>query len=260
MSRHTFTLTNLHAFFSIIYVTKKKILLVKMVLCVTMNVWMIKLCLFLILVSKLCNAGYSTKLDFYPPPCKRIECPNYELIESGKDYEIRLYNSAMWMSTAPIDDISFREATRTGFRSLFNYIRGKNSFHETIEMTAPVMTQVKPSDGPFCASAFVVSFYVPKKNQPNPPPAKGLHLQKWSKTYVAVRQFSGFVVDDDISKEAAALSASIAGTKWAAAVDKSQAADNTAIYTVAQYNSPFEFKNRVNEIWFTFDLDKASAI
>ncbi|MCD9643865.1 hypothetical protein HAX54_031717 [Datura stramonium] len=225
---------------------------------VSMNLLMMKLCLFLVIVSKLCN-GYSTKLDFYPPSCQRIECPNYELIQSGKDYEIRLYNSPMWTSTAPIDDISLYSATRTGFFRLFDYIQGKNSYQEIIEMTAPVITQVKPSDGPLCASSFVVSFYVPKKNQPNPPPAKGLHVQKWGKTYVAVRQFSGFVADEDVPKEAAALSASIAGTEWAAAVDKSQAADNTTIYTVAQYNSPFEFKNRVNEIWFTFDLDNAAA-
>ncbi|CAN4104331.1 unnamed protein product [Withania somnifera] len=119
---------------------------------------------------------------------------------------------------------------------LFVYIQGKNNYQETIEMTVPVITQVKPSDGPFCASSFVVSFYVPK-NQPNPPPAKA---------------------DDDIPKQAAALSASIAGTKWAAAIDKSQAADNNTMYTVAGYKSPFEFKNRINEIWFTFDLDKAT--
>ncbi|KAM3395913.1 heme-binding protein 2 [Capsicum galapagoense] len=218
-----------------------------------MNMLMIKLCFFLVIVAKLCNG-------FYPPICERIECPNYELIESGKDYEIRLYDSPMWMSTAPIDDISMYSASRTGFFRLFDYIQGKNSYKETIEMTAPVLTQVKPSDGPFCASSFVVSFYIPKKNQPNPPAAKGLHLQKWGKTYVAVRQFGGFATDDNVPKEAAALSASIAGTKWAAAIEKSQAKDNTTMYTKAAYNSPFEFKNRVNEIWFTFDLDKSSAI
>ncbi|CAN4103035.1 unnamed protein product [Withania somnifera] len=174
--------------------------------------------------------------------CKRIECPNYELIESVKDYEIHLYNFSMWKSTAPIDDISFVSATNTGFLR-FDYIQGKNNYHETIEMTALVITQVKPSDGPFCASSFVVS----------------LHLQKWGKTHVAIRQFSGFVADDDIPKQAAALSATITGTKWAAAIYKSQAADNTTMYTVAGYNSPFEFKNRVNEIWFTFVLDKTHA-
>ncbi|PHT43672.1 hypothetical protein CQW23_17697 [Capsicum baccatum] len=178
-----------------------------------LGVWMIKLCLFLILVSKLSNAGYSTKLDFYPPPCERIECPDYELIESGKDYEIRLYNSAMWMSTPPIDDTSFFSGTTTGFQSLYNYRHGKNSYKEEIGMTVPVLAQVKPSDGPFSTSSFVVSFYVPKKNQPNPLPA---------------------------------------GTKWAEAVEKSQAADDTTVYKVAQYNSPSESNNRVNELWSWF--------
>lgn len=76
-----------------------------------MNSLMIKLLFFLVLISN----GYSTKLDSYPPTCKKIECPNYDVIESGKDYEIRRYDSPMWMSTAPIDDISYVSATRTGF-------------------------------------------------------------------------------------------------------------------------------------------------
>ncbi|PSR84637.1 Heme-binding protein like [Actinidia chinensis var. chinensis] len=57
-----------------------------------------------------------------------------------------------WMSTSPIHDISLFEATRTGFLQLFDYIQGKNSYEEKIEMTAAVITQVFPSDGSFCAS------------------------------------------------------------------------------------------------------------
>ncbi|CAI9784329.1 unnamed protein product [Fraxinus pennsylvanica] len=34
-------------------------------------------------------------------------------------------------------------------------------------------------------SSFIVSFYVPKENQPDPPSAKGLHVQKWGRKYVA---------------------------------------------------------------------------
>ena len=122
-------------------------------------------------------------------------------------------------------------------------------------MTAPVIAQVSPSDGPFCESSFVVSFYVPKKNQANPPPAKGLHTQKWSSTHVAVRQFSGFVSDYNVAEEAAALQASLQGTIWSAAVEKGQGTDHASVYTVAQYNSPFEFDNRVNEIWMLFDIE-----
>ncbi|CAA7401991.1 unnamed protein product [Spirodela intermedia] len=179
----------------------------------------------------------------FPPTCGRIECPTYEVVDQGKGYEIRRYNSTAWTSTAAIEDISLVEATRTAFLQLFDYIQGKNEYGEKIEMTAPVITEVAPSDGPICASSFVVSFYVPKKNQANPPPAAGLRLRRWATRYVAVRQFGGFVSDGGVGEEAATLYESLAGSEWAAA------ADPAAAYIVAQYNSPFEFTGRVNEIW-----------
>ncbi|KAK9266477.1 hypothetical protein L1049_021389 [Liquidambar formosana] len=195
-----------------------------------------------------------------PPSCSRIECPSYDVVHVGNGYEIRRYNSTVWMSTSPIQDISLVEATRTGFLQLFDYIQGKNTYEEQIEMTAPVISQVSASDGPFCKSSFVVSFYVPKENQANPPPAKGLHAQKWESVYAAVRQFSGFVSDPDVGEEAAALHASLAGSVWSAAIEKSSAADPTSVYTVAQYNSPFEYEDRVNEIWMMFDMEDDQAI
>ncbi|KAJ4796950.1 Heme-binding protein 2 [Rhynchospora pubera] len=190
-------------------------------------------------------------LKSVPPTCKRIECPSYDVVDQGNGFEIRRYNSTEWMSTAPIEDISFVEATRTGFLQLFDYIQGKNTNNETIEMTGPVITQVSPSDGPFCASSFVVSFYVPKKNQADPPLADGLHLQKWGPTYAAVRQFSGFVSDDSLGEET---------SNWASAVDQGRKADPTSAYTVAQYNSPFEFTGRVNEIWMLFSQASSNTI
>jgi len=135
------------------------------------------------------------------------------------------------------------------FARLFDYIQGKNDYNKKIEMTAPVITEVTPSDGPLCQSSFVVSFYVPKENQADPPPAKDLHIQRWDTTYVAVRQFGGFVSDYQVAEEASQLQADLAGSKWAAAVQKGSGSN----YIVAQYNSPFEFKDRVNEIWMRFD-------
>ena len=71
---------------------------------------------------------------------------------------------------------------------------------------------------------------------------------------MAVRQFSGFVSDESVGQEAAALYDSLQGTEWAAAVDRS----GTTEYTVAQYNSPFEFTGRVNEIWLLLNLPSLS--
>lgn len=191
----------------------------------------------------------------FPPTCNRIECPSYDVMDTGDGYEIRRYNSSMWISTQRIDDISLVDAGREGFLQLFEYIQGKNDDQQKIEMTAPVITEVKSSDGPFCASSFVVSFYVPKDNQANAPSADHLHLQKWGLTHVAVRQFSGFVKDEDVGEEAAALYSSVSGTVWRDAIEKSHSGDNATEYIIAQYNSPFEFRNRVNEVWLTFDLE-----
>ncbi|GFZ07640.1 hypothetical protein Acr_19g0005770 [Actinidia rufa] len=95
-------------------------------------------------------------------------------------------------------------------------------------------------------------------NQANPPPAKGLHVQRWVPTYSAVRQFGGYVSDYDVGEEAAALCGSLAGTAWAATIDKSHADEAIMEYIVAQYNSPFEFEHRVNEIWLMFDKESDS--
>lgn len=195
-----------------------------------------------------------------PPSCERIECPAYDVVDAANGFEIRRYKDAMWASTAPIEDISLVAATRSGFLQLFKYIQGKNAYNATIEMTAPVLTRVSPSDGPFCASSFVVSFYVPEKNQADPPPAEGLSVQRWAGArYAAVRRFGGFVADSDVGEQAAMLDASLQGTRWAAPVSDGRRADAATAYTVAQYNSPFEFSGRVNEIWMLFDGNDASS-
>ncbi|XP_010459273.1 PREDICTED: heme-binding protein 2-like [Camelina sativa] len=211
----------------------------------------------LLLLGPGSESGHA-QIGKFPPSCNRIECPSYELVHSGNGYEIRRYNTSVWVSTKPIQDISLVAATRTAFFQLFAYIQGKNEYHQKIEMTAPVISQVLPSDGPFCKSSFVVSFYVPKKNQPDPAPAENLHIQKWTPRYVAVRQFSGFVSDDSVGQEAAALDSSLKGTAWANAIEKSKnegGVGSDSAYTVAQYNSPFEFTGRVNEIWLPFEMD-----
>ncbi|KAL0808105.1 hypothetical protein Bca101_100597 [Brassica carinata] len=205
------------------------------------------------------NSLAPAQVGKFPPSCKRIECPSYELVNSGNGYEIRRYNTTVWISTEPIKDASLVKATRTSFSQLFDYIQGNNDYQQKIEMTAPVIVQVSPSDGPLCESSFTVSFYVPKQNQPDPAPAKNLHVQRWDTRYVAVKQLGGYVSDDTVGEEAAELETSLKGTVWGKAIDKSRekgGVGSTSAYTVAQYNSPFEFLGRVNEIWLPFQMDK----
>ncbi|CAJ1932415.1 unnamed protein product [Sphenostylis stenocarpa] len=189
----------------------------------------------LLLVSFL---GVEGKL---PQSCKTYECPTYDVIEEGQGYEIRRYNSPHWVSTSPIEDKSLVAATRIGFSRLFSYFQGKNNRKQKIKITAPVTSEVSVSGG---KSSVVVSLYLPREIQRDPPAANGVYVGRFKTSSVAVRQFGGFVTASTVSQQVAALNASLAGTKWSATPPKS--------YIVAQYDPPFRLLDRVNEIWHAF--------
>ncbi|XP_072960894.1 uncharacterized protein [Typha angustifolia] len=189
-----------------------------------------------------------------PPSCDKFECPSYQVVHYQDGLEIRSYKKAIWMSTPLVNSSSFMTAVDSGFMSLFNYIQGNNKQNARIEMTAPVLIDVHPSEGPFCNSSFVARFFVPQKNQNNPPLSDQVHPETWPKqSYAAVRRFGGFMDDSNIAVEAAALRKSLEGTQWNSAVEKNMM-KNPSVYTVAGYNSPFEIENRANEVMLLFDM------
>ncbi|URE18561.1 heme-binding protein [Musa troglodytarum] len=115
-------------------------------------------------------------------------------------------------------------------------------------MTAPVLTSIVPGAGPLHSSAYFVRFYIPVKFQASPPvalPELNLHSDRWESHCIAVRQFSGFARDSNVIKEAEKLAISLSQSSWANLTEFSD--KNT--YSIAQYNSPFHFIGRVNEVW-----------
>ena len=53
--------------------------------------------------------------------CHAIESPQYTVVHSESDFEIRLYRQSMWMS-APAKDISFEKATKFGFHRYYYFL------------------------------------------------------------------------------------------------------------------------------------------
>ncbi|KAM1227460.1 hypothetical protein ACFX13_006806 [Malus domestica] len=195
--------------------------------------------------------------------CSAIESPQYSVVHSESDFEIRLYRLTPWMS-APVKDISFEKATKNGFHRLFQYIQGANLNFSRIAMTAPVLTSIVPGAGPLHSSAYFVRFYLPTKFQSTPPtplPELNLKSYTWDSHYIAVRKFSGFARDTNIVKEAEKLASSLSRSPWA----NSTSAESSYAYSIAQYNSPFRFIGRVNEVWVDVNASgvdgyKSSAI
>jgi hypothetical protein len=72
----------------------------------------------------------------YEGPAMAIEEPDYTILESAKDFELRRYNSYIVAETLVED--AFDDAGNEGFRRLFAYISGQNRTKASISMTAPV--------------------------------------------------------------------------------------------------------------------------
>lgn len=131
---------------------------------------------------------------------------------------------------------------------LFQYIQGANLNSSRVAMTAPVLTSIVPGAGPLHSSAYFVRFYLPVKFQASPPtplPELNLKPYTWDSHYVAVRKFSGFARDSNIVEEAQKLATSLSRSSWA----NSTSEESSYAYSIAQYNSPFRFIGRVNEVW-----------
>lgn len=178
---------------------------------------------------------------------KAAESPQYTVMHSESDFEIRLYKESVWMS-APAREISFEKATKDGYHRLFQFTEGANLNFSRIPLTWPFLTSIVPEAGPLHSSAYVVRLYLPLKFQASPPlplPELSLAPVHWGSRCIAVRKFSGFARDSNIVKEAERLAASLSRSPWANATYSS----SDYAYSIAQYNSPFKFIGRVNEVW-----------
>ncbi|KAK6151997.1 hypothetical protein DH2020_014632 [Rehmannia glutinosa] len=181
----------------------------------------------------------------YPPAptCARYECPSYSVVQSEKEFEIRSYKDALWVSGPKVVAKSYKASGDKGFLILFSYYEGNNQERVKINMTAPVFIEVQNS-------TYTVYFYVPENYQSTPlprpisPEIKQVRLPKYK--YAAVIRFDGFITDAIIPIKIAALKKSLQGTPY----QRATAVDN---FFLAGYNSPFEPTNRANELIIPFN-------
>ncbi|KAJ8302042.1 hypothetical protein KUTeg_021029 [Tegillarca granosa] len=182
-----------------------------------------------------------------PNFCNGLECPQFKVVKKFKDYELREYRLSYWVSTN-IVGVDYKTASKELFERLFKYISGANVKKQKIEMTAPVLTKIIPSQGPACESNFTMSFFVSMKNPPLPS-SKDVFLSRLPRQRVYVRYFPGYHMSDIEYwiQEAIDLAKSIGD----------QSKYETKYYYIAGYDSPFRFLNRHNEIWFIANQDRA---
>ncbi|XP_056419354.1 heme-binding protein 2-like [Hyla sarda] len=196
--------------------------------------------LFLSLLSLYGTAVLAEKnsVEGFPPFCGNYECPKYQVVKRYNTFELRSYESTLWVTTQLDTDV-FGLGIMKSFKRLFNYISGQNTEGISIKMTVPVRSTV-PLFNPTINAT--MSFFMPTIIV-NPPAPKdpSLHLESYGPTSYYVRSFSGYALKSDYEKESKALSEEL--NALGLAYDA-----NFGI--AAGYNDPLTFFNRHNEVWF----------
>jgi len=195
------------------------------------------LCLFLVMIAINGNESVWNKPRF----CHKLECPPFSirLDQALPGIELRTYQSPLMVSSIKTGYRTYSAAVDAAFHDLFQYINGKNSKEEKIDMTAPVLTKVTKD-------AFVVSFFLPYRFQQNSiivPSAldgSGIALSRLDSKTFAVEVFSGY---------ASYVVNQIAYEKLIRKLDAAKVNHVKDEYFVAVYDSPMRFFQRHNEIW-----------
>ncbi|NXJ73709.1 HEBP2 protein, partial [Trogon melanurus] len=155
----------------------------------------------------------------------------------AKDYELRQYETAKWVSTV-IRGETQKEAMRQGFWKLFHYIQGKNEKEMRIDMTVPVTCLVKSG-----CTDFKISFFVPFEHQDSPPQPtdSDVFIEERKAAAIFTRSFGGFASPEKYAEEAEVLARILR--------HRGQPFHEDFFYT-AGYDSPFKLFNRHNEVWY----------
>lgn len=118
------------------------------------------------------------------------EEPEYETVRRDGDIEIRDYDAMLVAET--VKSGYHEKARRTGFETLYDFIRGGNGSSKKIAMTIPVLQQLSEGDGR--GKGWAIRFVMPKKyaksNLPSPT-SSDVAIAEVPARRLAVIQFSG---------------------------------------------------------------------
>ncbi|XP_071719918.1 heme-binding-like protein At3g10130, chloroplastic [Rutidosis leptorrhynchoides] len=187
-----------------------------------------------------------------------LETVKFRVLSKNDQYEIRELESYFVAETTMPGKYGFdMNGSSQSFNVLAEYLFGKNTTNETMEMTTPVVTRKTQSGGekmdmttPVITKKmedqdkWKMSFVMPSKYGSNLPLPKNsaVTIKEVPARTVAVVVFSGFVTDEDVMRRESTLRKILKN-------DTQFKVKSGALVEVAQYNPPFTLPfTRRNEI------------
>ncbi|XAR69746.1 hypothetical protein NMG60_11001452 [Bertholletia excelsa] len=187
-----------------------------------------------------------------------LETVNFKVLIRRDQYEIREVEPYVIAETTMPGQYGFDfSGASQSFNILAEYLFGKNTTNERMEMTTPVFTRKTQSDGEKMEMTTPVitrkledqdkwqmSFVMPSKYGSNLPLPKdpSVIIKQVPKKIVAVAAFSGFVTDEEVARRELKLTEALKN-------DPIYQLRKDASVEIAQYNPPFTLPfTRRNEI------------
>lgn len=130
---------------------------------------------------------------FAGPIMSNVETPNYTVLSSDNNIEIREYDSLI-MATIT-QDAGRKEAISSGFSVLADYIFGNTQTGESISMTAPVVQHATEND------QWEISFIMPSEYSLDSLPKpnnNAVSIRTAQKQQFIVLEYSGSTGDDNV--------------------------------------------------------------
>ncbi len=163
---------------------------------------------------------------------KNIETPNYKVIKTYDEVEVRLYPK-MVVAKTNLADKSFDNQGSNGFRTIAGYIFGGNEKNEKIAMTAPVVMNM----GDSASMYFVMPKSYDKSELPTPN-SKNVQIVEVAEKTMAVITYGGFSSDEKIEKHRKQLDQILQKNKI----------QTKGAFLYMGYNAPWDIINRKNEV------------
>ena len=177
-------------------------------------------------------------ISFFSFRFKGIETPNYKVIKTLGEVEIREYPQ-MILAQTKLGSKQYVSSGNNGFGTVANYIFGGNQQQQKIAMTSPVIMNMSDTEAS-------MSFVMPSQYQMSElptPNSTAVSLVSQDSMKLAVLRFGGFSSDEKIAKHAQILTQ----------VLKENNIQTKGSLLYMGYNAPWDVINRRNEVAFQID-------
>jgi hypothetical protein len=177
-------------------------------------------------------------ISFFSFRFKGIETPNYKVIKTLGEVEIREYPQ-MILAQTKLGGKRYESNGNRGFSTVAGYIFGGNQQQQKIAMTSPVIMNMSDTDAS-------MSFVMPSQYQLSDlpvPNSSAVSLVTQGSMTLAVLRFGGYSSDEKIAKYAQLLTQ---------VLEKNNIRTKGSLLYMG-YNAPWDLINRRNEVAFQID-------